>query len=131
MTALWIALLAMLMFLAIVALVAWIAWQRSDEASKELVRRIVRLGLRAKFRLAYALVRESRIPLVARAIPVLLIIYLALPIDVIPDFIPVIGHVDDLLILGIGVAALLRLTSRDVLEEHVSRLETEASAAHP
>lgn len=126
MSPLWIALLTALVFLTIVAIAAWLMWRRSDEAAKEMVRRIVRLGFRAKFRLAYRLVRDSRIPLAVRAVPALLIIYLALPIDVIPDFIPVIGHIDDLLILGIGVGVLLRLTPRDVLEEHVGRLEDEA-----
>lgn len=115
-----------LVFLALIGIAAWFMWTRSDEAEKALVKRITRLPFRAKFRLAFALIRDSRIPLAVRAIPALLILYLALPIDVIPDFIPVVGYLDDLLILGIGVGVLLRLTPRDVLEEHVARLEAEA-----
>ena len=126
MSAIWIALITAIVFLTLIGSAAWFMWTRSDEAAKALVRRIVRLPFRAKFRLAFALIRDSRIPLVVRAIPALLILYLALPIDVIPDFIPVLGYVDDLLILGIGVGVLLRLTPFDVLEEHVSRLESGA-----
>jgi uncharacterized membrane protein YkvA (DUF1232 family) len=99
---------------------------RGDTAARALVRRITHLPLRAKFRLAMALMRDSRIPLIARAIPALLILYLAMPIDIIPDFIPVLGQLDDLVITLFGVGALLRLTPRQVLEDHVARLETEA-----
>jgi uncharacterized membrane protein YkvA (DUF1232 family) len=46
-----------------------------------------------------------------------------MPLDIIPDFIPVIGHLDDVLVLLVGVAVLLRFTPRAVLEEHLARLE--------
>ncbi len=89
-----------------------------------LVKRVIRLRLRDKLHLAVALAREPRIPLAVRAIPPALILYLATPIDVIPDFIPVIGHLDDLLIVVIGIGLLLRFTPRYVLEEHIARLES-------
>ncbi len=98
--------------------------RRGGPEERTLVRRILRLPVRCKLRLALALVRDSRIHLAVRAIPPGLILYLATPIDVIPDFIPVLGHVDDVIILVVGVGLLLRFTPRDVLEEHVSRLET-------
>ena len=47
----------------------------------------------------------------------------------IPDFIPLLGHVDDAVVLIVGVGLLLRFTPRDVLEEHVSRLETGGGGA--
>jgi uncharacterized membrane protein YkvA (DUF1232 family) len=98
-------------------------WRRGGPEERTLVRRIVRLPLRSKLRLALALVRDSRIPLVVRAIPPGLILYLATPVDVIPDFIPVLGHLDDMVILIVGVGLLLRFTPRDVLEDHVTHLE--------
>jgi uncharacterized membrane protein YkvA (DUF1232 family) len=94
---------------------------------RTLVRRVIRLRLRDKLRLALALVRDSRVPLALRVIPAGLVLYLATPIDVIPDFIPAIGHVDDLLIAIIGLGLLLRFTPRYVLEEHIARLEAAAS----
>ncbi len=94
---------------------------------RTLVRRVIRLRVRDKLRLALALARESRIPLAVRAIPPGLVLYLATPIDVIPDFIPVLGHLDDLLILIVGVGLLLRFTPGYVLEEHIARLEAAAS----
>ena len=102
---------------------AWWMWRHRDAAGRALVERILRLPLRDKLRLALALVREPRIPLLVRALPPALVLYLAMPLDVIPDFIPVIGHLDDALVFLLGVAVLLRFTPRAVLEEHLARLE--------
>ncbi len=77
MSALWIAAITVLVLLALIGIAAWFVWTRSDAAEKALVKRIVRLPFRAKLRLALALVRDSRIPLVVRGIPALLILYLA------------------------------------------------------
>ena len=102
---------------------AWWMWRHRDPAGRALVERILRLPLRGKLRLALALIREPRIPLLVRAVPPALVLYLAMPLDVIPDFIPVLGHLDDALVLLLGVTVLLRFTPRAVLEEHVARLE--------
>lgn len=127
MNVIWIAVLsALILVCGTLGVAAWSAsggWRRGGPEARTLVRRILRLPLRRKLRLTLALVRDSRIPLVVRAIPPGLILYLATPIDLIPDFIPVLGHVDDAVILIVGVGLLLRFTPRDVLEEHVSRLE--------
>ena len=120
--ALFVAFLALL-GVVLAAVAAWLAWRSADEGSRRLVKRVARLRWRAKLRLALALARDRRIPLVLRALPPALILSLAMPLDVVPDFIPVLGQLDDLLIVGAGVALLLRLTPREVLEEHVRALE--------
>ncbi len=125
MSAIWIAVVLLLAALCLLlGVAAWRMWRRGGPEERALVRRIVRLPLRSKLRLALALVRDSRIPLVVRAIPPGLILYLATPIDLIPDFIPIIGHLDDMVILIVGVGLLLRFTPRVVLEDHVARLES-------
>ena len=125
MSTLWIAVLAGLVLVCVVlGVVAWLIWRRVDLEERALVKRVIRLRLRDKLHLAVALTREPRIPLAVRAIPPALILYLATPIDVIPDFIPVIGQLDDLLIVVIGIGLLLRFTPRYVLEDHIARLES-------
>ena len=54
-------------------------------------------------RLALRLVREPRVPMLLKVVPVLAILYVVSPIDFVPDFIPGLGQLDD---LGIILAAL-------------------------
>ena len=54
------------------------------------------------------------------------LVYLALPLDLIPDFVPVVGYLDDLLLVMLLVAwLLLRALPDDVVEEQVGALEGE------
>jgi uncharacterized membrane protein YkvA (DUF1232 family) len=109
--------------LVLFALAGWWLMRRLSADSRALVGRIGRLPWRAKGRLALALVRDPRVPLWLRILIPALVLYLALPIDIIPDFIPVLGHLDDVLIALVVVAVVLRFTPRDLLEAHLARLE--------
>ncbi|MFX7667136.1 DUF1232 domain-containing protein, partial [Acinetobacter baumannii] len=40
------------------------------------------------------------------------------PIDLIPDFIPVLGYLDDLIIIPLGIALVTRLIPADIMSEH-------------
>jgi uncharacterized membrane protein YkvA (DUF1232 family) len=44
--------------------------------------------------------------------------YAASPIDLIPDFIPVIGYVDDLIIVPLGIALVIKLIPPEIMAEH-------------
>lgn len=101
----------------------WLLWRRATVADRRLIRRITKLPLRHKFALAWAMYRDPRIPTRLRLIPPALVLYLAMPIDIVPDFLPVIGQLDDLVIVLLGVALLLRFAGRDVIEELVESQE--------
>lgn len=103
---------------------AWGLWRRADEASRQLVRCLAALPLGAKLRLALRLASDGRIPLAVRFLPPALVLYLALPLDLLPDFLPVLGQLDDVLIVGAGLVLLLRLTPRALLAEHLRLLES-------
>jgi uncharacterized membrane protein YkvA (DUF1232 family) len=64
---------------------------------------------------------DPRIPWYAKAIIVLTVIYAFSPIDLIPDFIPFLGYLDDLIIIPLGIALAISLMPKDVWEEYRDR----------
>ena len=96
---------------------------------KQLVRRLQALPARAKLRLAWRLLRDRRMPALVKAVIPALVAYLLMPLDIIPDFIPVIGQLDDLLLIALTVGLVVRFTPVELLEEHIRRLEAEATPA--
>ncbi len=77
----------------------------------------------------YFAARHPHMPWHARALALLVAAYAFSPIDLIPDFIPVLGLLDDLLIVPLGVALVLRLTPRRVRDD--ARRTAEATSARP
>lgn len=69
-------------------------------------------------KLLYRLLRDPRVPLKRRLAMTVVGAYVVSPIDLIPDFIPVLGSVDDLLVLAFAVDFLLRASPPGVVEEH-------------
>lgn len=61
--------------------------------------------------------RDARTPLVAKILALLTAAYALSPIDLIPDFIPVLGYLDDLLLVPLGIAMAIRLIPRELLAE--------------
>jgi len=60
-------------------------------------------------------VRDPRVPTVAKLLAAIVVAYALSPIDLIPDFIPVLGYLDDILLLPLGIWLVLRLVPDDVL----------------
>ena len=69
-------------------------------------------------KLLYRLLRDPRVPRKRRLAMGIVAAYVASPIDLVPDFIPVLGSVDDLLALAFAVDYLLRAAPSEVVEEH-------------
>jgi uncharacterized membrane protein YkvA (DUF1232 family) len=113
--------------LALAAIAAFLWWRVQTSEEKRLAKRIAKLGFRDKLSLARALFTDRRVSFLPGLIALTLIVYLAIPIDIVPDFIPVIGYADDLLIVVIGAGLLLRSIPTHVLDEHVGRYEQAAS----
>ena len=64
------------------------------------------------------LVADGRVPRRRKAVLVALVAYLAMPIDLIPDFLPVIGVLDDAVIAAVAIRDALRSGGRALLAEH-------------
>ena len=88
-----------------------------------ILRRVESLSWKSRVELAGRLLFDNEIPIASRALLVLVIGYLALPIDFIPDFIPVFGWIDDVVIVGGGLLLFSRLVPRERLEYHISELK--------
>ena len=74
-------------------------------------------------RLAWRLLRDSRVPAWVKLIPVGAIVYLISPIDLIPDFVfPGLGELDDLAILLLSAKALVDLSPPDVVRQHLDQI---------
>ena len=110
-------------FLVGLAVLLWYSARRQPEASKQVVKRVLKLPLGAKLRLTWRLLGDARVPLWVKAVIPLVILYLAMPLDIIPDFLPVVGHLDDLMVLVVGVSLFVRFTPLAVLEDHLMTLE--------
>lgn len=88
-----------------------------------MVKRIFKLPLKAKFRLTKLLLADRRVPWYAKALLPALLLYLAMPLDIIPDFIPVLGQLDDLLVAGATGWLFLRLCPGGVVAEQLAKVE--------
>ena len=61
--------------------------------------------------------RDPRTPWIARAVAVLVAAYALSPIDLIPDFIPILGYLDDALLLPLGILLVIRLIPPKLMAE--------------
>lgn len=65
----------------------------------------------------YIAMKNPKTPWYAKAMALIVVGYAFSPIDLIPDFIPILGYLDDALLLPIGIAITIRLIPPDVLAE--------------
>ena len=65
----------------------------------------------------YLAYRDPRVPWYAKAFVALVVGYAFSPIDLIPDFIPVLGYLDDLILIPLGVAVALKMIPEKVMED--------------
>ncbi len=71
------------------------------------------------FRLFLALIRDPRVSLISKTVPVGMVAYLLFPADLLPDFLVGLGQIDDLVVILLGLRLFLRLCPREVVQEHV------------
>jgi uncharacterized membrane protein YkvA (DUF1232 family) len=69
----------------------------------------------------YHACRDPRTPWYAKALGVAVIAYALSPIDLIPDFIPVLGCIDDLVLVPLGLLAVRAMIPKEVLAEYRAR----------
>lgn len=64
----------------------------------------------------YLVARDPRTPIIVRLLALVIAAYAISPIDLIPDFIPLVGYLDDVILLPLGILLVIKLTPQDVVE---------------
>ncbi len=93
----------------------------------QLVRRGGRARLAVYLIALWKLIRHPQTPRPAKWVAIGVLAYALSPIDLIPDFVPVLGQLDDIIIVPLGIMLAVRLTPRSLWEALL--LEAETSAA--
>ena len=79
----------------------------------------------------YLAIRDPRTPWFARVLGAAVVAYAFSPIDLIPDFIPVLGYLDDAIIVPIGIWLVIRLIPAEVMAEARSRADEQLRQPRP
>ena len=82
-------------------------------------------------RLTIRLLLDRRVPLWLKMIPPAAILYLISPMDLVPDIVPILGRIDDALVLLVSLALFLGMAPRDVVSEHIRGSRGGRSASRP
>jgi uncharacterized membrane protein YkvA (DUF1232 family) len=73
--------------------------------------------LRKELLVLYFALKDRRTPIVPKFITLVAVLYLLSPIDIIPDFIPVVGYLDDMVIVPLLLSLAIKLLPVSVREE--------------
>jgi uncharacterized membrane protein YkvA (DUF1232 family) len=88
--------------------------EKAKESLKELKKQV---------QVVYIAAKDRRTPWYAKAVAGLVVAYALSPIDLIPDFIPVLGYLDDLLIVPAGIALAVKLIPKEIMTEARQKVE--------
>ena len=75
-------------------------------------------GVRRDVHALYLAGRDPRVPWYAKALAAAVAGYALSPLDLIPDFIPVVGYLDDLILVPLGIVIVIRLIPTEIMAEH-------------
>lgn len=74
-------------------------------------------ALKLEIKVLYLAYKNKDTPWYAKLVAAMVVAYALSPIDLIPDFIPILGYLDDLILLPLGIALAIKLIPNQVLEK--------------
>lgn len=77
----------------------------------------------------YLAARDPRVPWVAKILAIMVAAYALSPIDLIPDFIPVLGYLDDLILVPLGIWMVVAMVPAEVMAEY--RIKASEAVSRP
>lgn len=87
--------------------------------------------LKRKVFLLYYAYKDSRTPWYAKIFAICVVAYAFSPIDLIPDFIPILGYLDDVILVPLGIAITLKMIPNAVVQEHELQAEERMKRGKP
>jgi len=88
-------------------------------------------GLKRETYAVYLACRDPRVPWYGRLLAACVVGYAFSPIDLIPDFVPVLGYLDDLLLIPLGIAAVLKTIPPEVMADCRERAAAAMAGGKP
>ncbi len=79
----------------------------------------------------YLALQDPRVPLRAKILAAVVVGYAFSPLDLIPDFIPVLGHLDDLILVPAGIASVLKMIPAEVMDDCRTRAAAQVRDTKP
>jgi uncharacterized membrane protein YkvA (DUF1232 family) len=83
-------------------------WEKLKQWARHLKREIGAL---------YVAARDPRTPFLAKVVAITVVAYALSPIDLIPDFIPLLGYLDDIILVPLGIMLAVRLVPEDLMQD--------------
>ena len=96
----------------------WLDKPADDSVLQDLIRRA---------KLFWRLLKDRRVPIWVKAIPFLSLLYLAVPVDLLPDVILGLGQLDDLAVLALGYRLFIGMAPPELVREHLNDLIAQAA----
>jgi uncharacterized membrane protein YkvA (DUF1232 family) len=82
-------------------------WEKLKQWARHLKREVGAL---------YFAARDPRTPILAKVVAIAVVAYALSPIDLIPDFIPVLGYLDDIILVPLGIMLVVRLIPEELMQ---------------
>ena len=74
-------------------------------------------NIKKELRVIYIAYKRPDVPWYAKVVAIIVVGYALSPIDLIPDFVPVLGYLDDIILIPLGILLVVKLIPKDIVEE--------------
>ncbi|MBS4213830.1 YkvA family protein [Neobacillus rhizophilus] len=88
-------------------------------------------GLKKNIYVLYLAYKDPRVPWYAKVFTICVVAYAFSPIDLIPDFIPILGYLDDIILVPLGIMLALKMIPKDVIAECEMKAQEMMSKGKP
>lgn len=82
-----------------------------------------------QLRLVWHLIRSPEVPIYLKLLPLLAVLYVLIPTDLLPDVFPFVGQLDDLTALLVGAKVFIELAPQDVVARHLRTMREDRASA--